>query len=85
MKIKGHRVFFGSWYSSIKLVNILTSKGFQVISNLKRNAKDFPDKNNIDKSSKKYAYNNEKNIIIQLYPIKEKNIFFISNFYELTN
>jgi len=39
----------------IKLVNILKSKGFQVISTLRRNAKDFPDKNSIDKTSKKYA------------------------------
>lgn len=68
---KGHRVFFMTvgWYSSIKLVNIIPSKGFQVISIPRRNAKDFSDKNSIDKS-----YLTISN--------KEKNIFFISYFYE---
>ena len=39
-------------------------------------------KTSLENSSKKYGYNNGYHIIIQQYPIKKKNIFFISNFYE---
>ena len=58
---KGYRIFFDSWYSSISLINILTYKGFQAVSILRLNAKNFPDKNSLGNSSKKYGYN--KNII----------------------
>ena len=56
------------------LINILTKKGFQVIFILIVNVKNFADKNNLDKSSKKYAYNNDNNIIIQQYLIKKNYI-----------
>ena len=49
---KGYRIFFDSWYSSISLNNILTKKGFQVISTLRLNAKNFPDKTSLENSSK---------------------------------
>ena len=79
---KGYIIFFDSWYSSISLINILTKKGFRAISTLRLNAKNFLDKTSLENSSKKYGYNNEYHTIIQQYPIKKKNIFFISNFYE---
>ena len=54
---KGYIIFFDIWYSSISLLNILTKKGFKVISTLRVNDKNFPDKTSLENSSKKYRYN----------------------------
>ena len=72
----GYHLFFDSWYSSIELLTDLNEKGYFYTTTLKPNAKNFPDKNKIGKSSiRKYAYNNTNNLLIQQYNDKN-NIFF---------
>ena len=61
---KSYRIFFDNWYSSISFINIYTKIGFQAISTLRANAKNFPDKTSLENSSKKYGYNNEYHEII---------------------
>ena len=47
----GYHLFFDSWYSSIELLTELNEKKYFYMTTLKPNAKNFPDKNKIGKSS----------------------------------
>ena len=76
---KWHIVFFDSCYASISLAKELNSRRFYIISILRQNTKNFPEKNLIENSSKLYAFDNKDNIIIQKY-VDKKDIFFISIF-----
>ena len=74
----GYRIFCDSWYASVDLVKDMTEKNFSIITSLRSNAIDLPNKELISNSSKKYAYNNENHLIIQEFKDK-KTIYFISN------
>ena len=77
----GRTLFFDSWYSSISLIHKLTIKGFRVVTTLRKNAKNIPNKVDLENSSKHYAHSNENNCFIQLYKDK-KDVYFASNFKE---
>ena len=72
LKESGYRIYCDSWYGSIALIKELSLKGFEIITTLRANAKDLPDKEKLEKSSKQYAYDNSSNIIIQSYNDKKK-------------
>ena len=73
----GYRIFCDSWYASVDLVKDMTEKNFSIITSLRSNAIDLPNKELISNSSKKYAYNNENHLIIQEFKYK-KTIYFIT-------
>ena len=56
----------------------MTEKNFTIITSLRSNAINLPNKELISNSSKKYVYNNENHLINQEYKDK-KTIYFITN------
>ena len=77
----GRTLFFDSWKSSISLIHKLTNKGFKVVTTIRKNAKNLLNKEDLENSSKHYAFSNENNWFIQLH--KDKNdVYFASNFKE---
>ena len=78
---RGRILFFNSWYSSISLIHKPTNKGFRVVTTLRKNAKNLPNKEDLENSSKHYAFSNENNCFIKLYKDK-KDVYFASNFKE---
>ena len=61
LKESGYRIYCDSWYGSIALIKELSLKGFAVITTLRENTKDLPNKEKLEKSSKQYVYNNNSN------------------------
>ena len=55
---KGYHNFYDSWYGSIYLIKDLSEKGYEIITFLRVNAKNLPNKIDLNNSSKKYVYNN---------------------------
>ena len=72
---KGYRIFSDSWYALVDLVKDISEKNFTIITSLRSNTSDLPNKESIDNSSKKYV-NNIKNHFI-IHEFKDKKQFIL--------